>query len=115
MDILAEKTHFTLTDKIIPGHFGHTAIWLGNRHQLEKYGLWQQKFMKIFQKDIEKGLCILETDRKGTHLKSLKDFLNIDELAVIRIKNFKNTTINNKIITYQHALAQLGKKYDFTL
>ena len=28
-DILFEKTPFRLTDKFIPGHFGHVAIYIG--------------------------------------------------------------------------------------
>ena len=28
-DILLEKTPFRLTDKLIPGYWGHAAVWIG--------------------------------------------------------------------------------------
>ena len=37
-DILLEKTPFTLTDKSIPGHFGHAAIYTGTVQQLNDLG-----------------------------------------------------------------------------
>src|SRR5690606_9308662 len=34
LDILLEKTPFRLTDRFIPGHFGHVAFWLGQPEEL---------------------------------------------------------------------------------
>lgn len=113
MDIIAEKTSFSLTDKLIPGHFGHIAIWLGTQKQLQKTQLWNHPSIIPFHKQIEEGYCIIETDRKGTHLKTLRNFLNVDEFAIIRITNFENLPIDYKIVIYENSLAQLGKKYDF--
>ena len=36
LDIILEKTPFRLTDKLIPGHFGHVAIWVGNKKELQE-------------------------------------------------------------------------------
>ncbi len=113
MDILSEKTGFALTDKMIPGHFGHIAIWLGTQKQLEEAHLWNQPIIKPFQNRIKSGFCILETDREGTHLKTLKKFMNVDELAIVRINGFSELPTAEKIVIYQNALAQLGKGYDF--
>jgi hypothetical protein len=113
MDILSEKTGFALTDKMIPGHFGHIAIWLGTQKQLEKNKLWNHPVIRPFQNRIKLGYCILETDRGGTHLKTLKKFMNVDELAITRINDFDNLPLNEKVSIYKNALAQLGKKYDF--
>ena len=113
MDILVEKTGFTLTDKMIPGYFGHIAIWLGTEKQLKKNQLWEHPSIVPFQNKIKQEHCILETDRKGTHLKSLKDFINIDEIAIASISGFSKLNKIQKIDLYENALAQLGKKYDF--
>ncbi len=113
MDIIAEKTSFSLTDKLIPGHFGHIAIWLGTPKQLQKAQLWNHPSITPFHTQLKEGYCIIETDRKGTHLKTLRNFLNVDEFAIIRITNFENLPIDYKTVIYENSLAQLGKKYDF--
>ena len=113
MDILSEKTGFALTDKMIPGHFGHIALWLGTEKQLKENKLWNHPVIKAFQNRIRLGYCILETDRGGTHLKTLKKFMNIDEIAIARIHNFDQLALEEKETIYKNALAQLGKKYDF--
>lgn len=113
MDIIAEKTSFSLTDKLIPGHFGHIAIWLGTQKQLQDSNLWNHTSIVPFHQQIKEGLSIIETDRKGTHLKGLRDFLNVDELAILRINDFENLPIDYKKVIYENSLAQLGKKYDF--
>ena len=41
LDILLEKTPFRLTDKLIPGYFGHVSIWVGNGLELDSMGIWE--------------------------------------------------------------------------
>jgi len=113
MDIITEKTGFTLTDKMIPGYFGHIAIWLGTEEQLKENHLWEHPVIVLFQNKIRQGYCILETDREGTHLKNLEDFLNIDELAIAGVKGFSDLTKDEKVMLYENALSQIGKGYDF--
>ena len=38
-DILLEKTPFRLTDYLIPGYWGHAAIWLGTEPELVELGI----------------------------------------------------------------------------
>ena len=40
-DILLEKTPFRLTDMLIPGFWGHAAIWTGSEEELKALGIWQ--------------------------------------------------------------------------
>jgi len=40
LDILFEKTPFRLTDKFIPGYWGHVAIWVGGKRDLQELGVW---------------------------------------------------------------------------
>ncbi|MCR9206197.1 MAG: YiiX/YebB-like N1pC/P60 family cysteine hydrolase, partial [Halobacteriovoraceae bacterium] len=116
LDIITEKVGYTPTDFFIPGHFGHNAIWLGTKEQLKELGIWNHPVIKPFQKDIEKGQSIIETDRSGTHLKSLSKFMNVDEFGLLR---FKKDVVDVQVETekvlkiYETAFAQLGKTYDF--
>jgi len=113
LDIITEKTYFALTDKLIPGHFGHNAIWLGTKDELIQNGMWDHKAIKPYQKDIEAGKSILESDRTGTHLKSLKVFMNVDEFAILRLKEIHALTNDRVEEIYTVALSQIGKIYDF--
>jgi len=113
MDLIAEKTGFALTDKMIPGHFGHIAIWLGTEEQLKQIDLWDHPVIQPIQARIRAGYSILETDRGGTHLKTLQDFMNVDALVIANILGFDAISKEDKVNLYQNALAQIGKEYDF--
>ncbi|MFT6070459.1 MAG: hypothetical protein ACJAT2_000741 [Bacteriovoracaceae bacterium] len=112
LDIITEKAGFALTDTFIPGHFGHNAIWLGSKKELVELGLWDTTIPDNLKKDIEKGKLIIETDRSGTHLKSLEEFMNVDEFAILRLSKNSLPLEKYKEI-YKVAFSQLGKTYDF--
>jgi hypothetical protein len=112
LDIISEKTYFALTDKFIPGHFGHNAIWLGTKEQLIELGMWDHPVIAPYQKQIEAGKNLIEVDRSGSHLKSLEDFMNVDELAILRINQLDFTRVSIERI-YNILLAQVGKIFDF--
>lgn len=112
LDIIAERTPFALTDFFIPGNFGHIAIWLGSEDQLKEYGIWDHPLIAPHHEAIRNGVRILEAVRPKTRLAKLEEFLNIDELAVIRQENlFDNRDLVSDIIS--RAMPQLGKDYDF--
>lgn len=112
MDIITERTPFILTDRLIPGHFGHNALWLGTREQLIELGIWDAEYMKPYQEAILDGFNIMETDRSGTHLKRLSDWMNIDEIAVVR-RSDRARSPQQVNEFYAVLMAQYGKTYDF--
>ena len=52
LDILLEKTPFRLTDQFIPGYWGHAAIYIGNKTDLQELGIWDHPIVKKFHPDI---------------------------------------------------------------
>ncbi len=108
-DILLEKTPFRLTDKFIPGHWGHVAIYLGTKKQLQSEGLWDLMPQNI-QNQISNGKNVLEALRDGVQLNTLSHFLNVDDFATIR-PNFINE--DNKKHYLAKSIEQIGKDYDF--
>ena len=126
LDILLEKTPFRLTDNFIPGHWGHVAIWVGDKStipELKRLGVWgelpeieaeirQKEGYKgeSFQALIEQDRGVLEALRPGVELNTLEHFLNIDDLAVIRLKNLDDFEKREYLI---NAFKQIGKAYDF--
>jgi len=121
LDIILEKTPFRLTDKLIPGHFGHVAIWVGNQIELKEKGLWEHEVIQPHHNKItprgkdtnsKDGFCIVEALREGVKLSSLEDFMNVDDIAILRPLFSENMSEKEKeslLLTFR----QLGKKYDF--
>lgn len=111
LDVVLEKTPFRLTDRFIPGHYGHNAIYIGTKEQLTDLGLWDHPVVKKFHDIIEKeGKLIVEALRPGVQINTIKHFLDIDDLAVMRRKELTDDFIKSGIIM---TLKQVGKRYDF--
>jgi hypothetical protein len=122
-DILLEKTPFRLTDRFIPGHWGHVAIWVGSEQQLKELGVWEllpELYQKAqqrygydgpsFQEKVRSGHKIVEALRSGVQINTLEHFLNIDDMAVLRDKNVDKAALKRYVI---RAFEQIGKEYDF--
>lgn len=112
MDIILEKSPFVLTDKLIPGHYGHVAIYLGTKAQLEEIGMWNHPDIIPHQEEIEAGNTILEAVRPGVRLNSVEGFMNIDEFTIMRkVDGLQSSAQVSEQIS--RGIDQLGKDYDF--
>lgn len=109
-DILLEKTPFRLTDKLIPGHWGHAAIWVGTESELRDLGLWDHPLIARYHDDIRNGHSIIEALRSGVEINTLEHFVNVDDLAVLRKKILTDEVLTQRLIL---AFRQIGKAYDF--
>jgi len=121
LDILLEKTPFRLTDKLIPGHFGHVAIWTGTKAELVSLGVWNNEHIKLYADELVDGASanpkdghqIIEALRSGVKLSTLDHFINIDDFAILRPifdeKDREQLTKEAIVMAFR----QLGKKYDF--
>lgn len=109
-DVLLEKTPFALTDKTIPGHFGHAALYIGTYEQLRALGALDQPFIKRHMNEIKEGKVILEALREGVVLNSVEHFMNIDDVAVLRPNRLEADAMRTSL---DLAMSHFGKKYDF--
>ena len=109
-DILLEKTPFRLTDKLIPGHWGHAAVYIGTADELKDLGIWEHPVVVPFHQDILDGKLIDEALRDGVQLNTVEHFMNIDDLAILRDHTEATEAKADRIIL---TLRQLGKEYDF--
>lgn len=113
LDILLEKTPFRLTDKLIPGHFGHVAIWTGTQAELVDAGVWDELMIEQYADDIQSEHRIIEALRSGVQLSRLEEFMNVDDLVILRPifdEGTKQEDIREALLM---AFRQVGKKYDF--
>lgn len=110
LDIIYEKRDFTLSNYTIPGHWGHVAVWLGTKEELVQLGVWDKDFFEPFKEAVLQGKNIVEIRKKGMNFVSLSDFINIDEIAVTRIKNAE---ANSEEIL-KNIAGEIDATYDFT-
>ena len=118
LDVVLEKTPFRLTDKFIPGHYGHAAIWLGTPEEILSYtahyqgkeiALLDHPAMYPHLEKLSQGKLVLEALREpGVTMNTLEHFMDIDDFLVLRSNEVNN--IGDKILK---ALEQYGKPYDF--
>ncbi|WPU63871.1 YiiX/YebB-like N1pC/P60 family cysteine hydrolase [Peredibacter starrii] len=118
LDVLLEKTPFRLTDKFIPGHYGHAAIWLGSPDELVNYRVsYQGKEIALLDhpamfphlEKISQGKLVLEALREpGVTMNTLEHFMDIDDFLVLR-----SNQVGNHGEMILKALEQYGKPYDF--
>lgn len=109
LDLIYEKRAYVLSDYTIPGHWGHVGVWLGSKEELIALGVWDQEFFAPFREQVEAGNQIVEVRKTGLGYQSLQSFLNLDEIAVSRIKNIEGRAVT----VYKELASQIGKKYDF--
>lgn len=111
LDILLEKTPFRLTDKTIPGYWGHVGIWIGSQNDLEQLGIWDHPLVKPYQHSIrDEQRRIIEALLPGVKINTLDHFLNIDDLAVLRPVSLSRQERKQAVL---RAFSQLGKDYDY--
>ena len=121
LDIILEKTPFRLTDKLIPGHFGHVAIWTGSKAELIDAGVWDELLVKQYadqlstdsDPDSKDQQQIIEALRDGVQLNTLEHFINVDDIAILRPIFGEDNAQELKKEALMMAFRQLGKKYDF--
>ena len=109
-DILLEKTPFRLTDKLIPGYWGHAAVWIGTEAELKELGIWDNPVVARHHEEIRESRLVIEALRSGVEMNSLEHFLNIDSIGILRKPGFEPKERARTII---QALRQVGKPYDF--
>ncbi len=109
-DVLLEKTPFRLTDSFIPGHWGHAAVWVGSEAELRDLELWDHPVVADYHEQIRKGRGVVEALRSGVEMNTLKHFMNVDDLAVLRHRDLDPEARRRVIL---QALRQVGKAYDF--
>jgi hypothetical protein len=120
LDILLEKTPMRLTDKFIPGFYGHVAIWLGEEHDLSHFQVLHhgQLIPLLSHPDVtphletlSQGKLILEALRiPGVTVNTLEHFMDIDDLVILKAPSMNDELMANYLLK---AFQQIGKPYDF--
>lgn len=113
LDMIFEKTPFALTDTFIPGNFGHAAMYIGTVDQIKKLGMWNHPSVRPHHEALKKGHVIVEALRPGVRTSSLEEWMNIDEILILRHPTVLKEEKDEIFRMYSRIMDQIGKKYDF--
>lgn len=120
LDILLEKTPMRLTDKFIPGYYGHVAIWLGTAEELAAVEVMHEgKLIPLLNHPtvlphldkLSQGKMIVEALRiPGVTMNTLENFMDIDDFLVLRSESYDPQSLGEHLL---RTFEQVGKAYDF--
>lgn len=114
LDLLVRKRYSCLTNYIIPGYWTHSAVWLGTREQLIELGVWDNPALAPFREEIEKGDSIYEALYNGLNCNPLQEFLDLDEVAILRVRGLIEKEPDKIAAVYRNLARQRDKKYDYS-
>ena len=107
-DIILVKSPDHLTGKLVPGYFGHAAIWLGPRSTKRFIPSVNQKNERQLSPTTAKS--VVEVLRSGVKISSLEEFADGEDFLVLRIKNLSKSQKKGILVNVRK---QLHKSYDF--
>ena len=108
LDVLLDKSRWRgAIDVAIPGYFTHVAVWLGDRADLEAAGIWRHPLVVPHHSEFEHGPVVIEAVRSGVKLTPLPEFLNLDELVVVRRRAHEPAGVRDQ---RRHVLRRRGRR-----
>ncbi len=84
LDIVLVSSKGRQSGQMIPGLFGHAAVYLGTEPELKLLGILQSPKVKPYLARIRSGHVFIEADAKGVHLSPPSIVLNTDAVAILR-------------------------------
>ncbi|MBI2205792.1 MAG: hypothetical protein HYU41_18255 [Candidatus Rokubacteria bacterium] len=111
-DLLLERTPFRLTDRFIPGYFGHVAMYVGTADDVRRLDLADHPWVAPWLGQVASGRTVVEALRQGTQINTLEHFLNVDDLVIMRPKPGaipRADVVRAVALAFSH----VGKRYDF--
>jgi uncharacterized protein YycO len=114
-DVIVEKTAGAITDKFIPGHFGHVAVYIGRPEQLTELStsdgtpLLAHPLVQEYLPLLNEGATTVEAIRPGTRLEDIARW-KITDLAILRPVSYPRMDLGDALV---RALSYVGTVYDF--
>ena len=110
LDIVLVSSKGRRSGQMIPGLFGHAAIYLGTEQELKRLGISASAEVRPHLGKIRNGQVFIEADAKGVHLSPPSIVLNTDAVAILR-PQFGSLKQRRK--TARDFFATLGMRFDF--
>lgn len=108
LDLVMVRNMGRKSGQIIPGHFTHVAVWLGNARTLKAAGLWSDPAILPHRDEILAGHTFIESQIDGVHLSPASDILNTDAVAVLR----PALSATERRFATRELFSELGRPFD---
>lgn len=112
LDILLVSSKGKRSGQMIPGLFGHAAVYLGTEQELRRLGVWSSPKVQPHSASIRNGQVFIEADSGGVHLSKASIVLNTDAVAILRPRFINPAQRRKAVLDYFSAM---GMKFDFLL
>jgi hypothetical protein len=109
-DVLLERCDFYLSNAFLPGWWGHAALFVGDRADLERLAVAGDAAVQPHLASLESGHDLIEAVSDGVVLSSLAHLMKADHIAVLRPR-YRDEEARRRAIC--RAFTHLGKPYDF--
>ncbi len=109
LDLIAIQSDGHLSHAMLPGKFGHIAVYLGSEAELRALGLWEHPAIAAQHDLLKNSRAILEADRKGVHLATFRSLYDADSMALLR----PQLTEAKRLSALKKMVSQIGTPFDF--
>lgn len=109
-DIILERCDFYLSNAFLPGWWGHAAMYVGDRADMERLGLAADPLVSPHLAALADGHDLVESISEGVVVSSLAHVMRADHIAVLRPR-YKDEGALKKAL--RGTFAHVGKPYDF--
>lgn len=90
-DLLFDKTRFAITDKLIPGYFGHVAIYLESYDALQELGVFNTELMKQATNGMAAETIEAGVEAYAAEIAVIQEKEEWVRLAIMRRRTFEKT------------------------
>jgi len=110
LDIVLVSSKGKTSGRVIPGLFGHAAVYLGTEAELRDLGVWNSPKVQPYAATISKGRVFIEADSAGVHLSPPSVVLNTDAVAILRPHFSSQAQRRKTVVAF---IETIGMDFDF--
>jgi hypothetical protein len=90
-DVLFDKTRFAITDKLIPGYFGHVAVYLESYGALRELGVFNTEIIKQATNGMPAEIIDAEIEAYAREIATIQEKEEWVRLAIMRRRTYDKT------------------------
>ncbi|MDQ2089070.1 YiiX/YebB-like N1pC/P60 family cysteine hydrolase [Marimonas arenosa] len=108
-DVMLFQMSARLSGSLLPGHFSHSGLYLGDERKLRAAGLWEDPALDPFRARIGQKHLILDSVTGGVREADRHEVFDFDAIALVRPSA---RVIGDRHAALRRALAAVGTPFD---
>jgi hypothetical protein len=110
LDLVLTRSEGRLTNKLIPGAFAHTAVYVGAKEDLRRAGVWGHPAVMPHHAAVNAGKVFIDATSAGVDASSPSDIFNVDDVVVLRPQGLD---ASRRRAVLAHLFQHIGTPFDF--